>query len=161
MLKWKQLDYKEFSHIWMGDGIYPTHLHERMDVLEEKFHLFPIGCIKLVMGDEIVGYGISHPWMFGKVPKLDSFLKELPPKPDCLYLHDCAILEKARGYDMGCKFVEEMEGLANKINVKYLTGTSVMGTYKLWCRYGFEIVPITDNLETYGEDAKYIIKDLN
>lgn len=163
-LKWEQLKLNEVSKLWMGDEIYPERLHERMEVIEEKFQLFPFGCKKLVMDEEIVGYCLAHPYILNFVPYLDEFLYEIPKNPTCLYLHDCAILPKARGFGMSKQFIDEMENIANIIGVKYLTGTSVMGTYKLWERYGFKVIP-TENLPTtgigtYGEDAKYIVKVL-
>ena len=49
-----------------------TTLPERPEVFEEKVRLFPTGCQKLVSGKNIVGYGISHPWILYAIPPLGT-----------------------------------------------------------------------------------------
>ncbi len=53
---------------------------ERMDVFAEKIRLFPEGCWKRVRKDQIVGYGIAHPWQLFSIPPLDQFLNNLPAR---------------------------------------------------------------------------------
>ncbi|MDD5502980.1 MAG: GNAT family N-acetyltransferase [Candidatus Thermoplasmatota archaeon] len=138
-------------------------LPERPEVFKEKILLFPEGCRKLMSGTKIVGCGISHPWTLNSIPPLDSFLKQLPSKPDCIYAHDIAILPEARGKGASAQYMEYIKNLALEMGISHLAGVSVYGTYILWKRFGFKIVENADlnkKLASYGPSAKYIICDI-
>lgn len=137
-----------------------TSLPERSEVFEEKVKLFPNGCRKLVSGGDIVGYGISHPWMLYSIPPLDEFLKSLPPKPECLYIHDVVVLPEARGNHAASRYIDYIKHLAATMNISALALVSVYGTDALWRRFGFRIVGNPDldrKLVSYGATAKYMI----
>lgn len=68
-------------------------LPERPEVFEEKFKLFPQGCLVLVQTANVVGYGFAHPWLLRNIPPLDEFLGSLPSSPECLFIHDVAIIQ--------------------------------------------------------------------
>lgn len=137
-----------------------TSLPERPEVFEEKVRLFPSGCRKLVSGDDIVGYGISHPWMLYSIPPLDEFLKSLPQNPECLYIHDIVVLPKARGNGAAARYVDYIKHLAAAMSIRSLALVSVYGTGVLWRRFGFRVVqnPELDRkLVSYGATAKYMV----
>jgi hypothetical protein len=106
-------------------------LPERPAVLAEKRALCPEGCRKLVLDGRIVGYGLSHPWRLFDVPPLDTPLGRLPKAPDCLYLHDVAILPEARGGHQGLAFVALAAGQARRLGLTHLACVSVYGTTRL------------------------------
>src|SRR4051794_10781367 len=68
-------------------------------VVAERLTLFPEGC--LVLGEAPIGYLVSHPGLVGRPPPLNCLLGGLPERPDCLYLHDIALLPQARGRNAG------------------------------------------------------------
>jgi hypothetical protein len=137
-----------------------TDLPERTEVFAEKLKLFPQGCFKFVYDNQIAGYGISHPWRLFSIPALDSFLVRCPDDPDCLYIHDVAILKKARGHNASGDYMSIMKLVAKRLSIPNIACVSVYGTDVLWSRFGFEEIrseDLSEKLVSYGESAKYMV----
>jgi ribosomal protein S18 acetylase RimI-like enzyme len=138
-------------------------LPERPEVFAEKMQLYPDGCRVLAADDEIVGYGLAHPWKLHRIPPLDGFLEQLPGEPDCLYVHDVAVLPDFRG-GVARNYVAAIEHLARASEIATLALVSVYATRPLWERLGFR--PVTANTElraklaSYGDNATYMLRDL-
>lgn len=138
-------------------------LPERPEVFMEKMQLYPPGCRVLVAGDAVAGYGLAHPWMQHRVPPLDGFLERLPEHPDCLYVHDVAVLPESRG-GVARDYVLGIAELAHASGIAALALVSVYATRQLWERLGFR--PVTPDAElrgklaSYGEGATYMLRDL-
>lgn len=142
--------------------IHPT-LPERKDVFAEKRRLFPQGCYKLMCDGVMEGYGLSHPWKLHSIPPLDALMHSLPPDPDCIYIHDVAVLREARGHNAAGLFVAQISDAARQMQIKHLSCVSVYGTDVLWARFGFRVVTspeIASKLASYGGSATYMIADL-
>jgi GNAT superfamily N-acetyltransferase len=139
-------------------------LPERPEVFAEKMRLFPEGCLVLCTGEAIVGYGIAHPWKLRRIPPLDGFLESLPSDADCFYVHDVAVLPAFRGGRTAEPYIQTIETLATSAGIGFLTLVSVYGTASLWERFGFRMVTadvaLRTKLHSYGETAKYMIRDL-
>jgi hypothetical protein len=134
-------------------------LPERPEVFLEKVRLFPKGCYVLESGGNIVGYGLAHPWLLKSIPPLDTFLGSLPASPDCLYIHDVAILPIARGHQSSGTFVTLLAEVARNCGISAMSLVSVYNTFPLWERYGFRIVSTPDieaKLKSYGSTAQYM-----
>ena len=142
--------------------IHPA-LPESPEVLAEKMRLYPDGCRVLVAGDEIAGYGLSHPWKQHRIPPLDGLLERLPEDADCLYIHDVAVLAESRGGVLRA-YIADIEQLARASGLATLALVSVYATQPLWQRLGFR--PVTADadlrakLASYGEGATYMLRDL-
>lgn len=138
-------------------------LPESPEVLAEKMRLYPDGCRLLVVGDEIAGYGLSHPWKQRRIPPLDGLLERLPEDADCLYIHDVAVLAESRGGVLRA-YIADIEQLARASGLATLALVSVYATQPLWQRLGFR--PVTADadlrakLASYGEGATYMLRDL-
>jgi hypothetical protein len=146
----------------LAEVIHPA-FPERPQVFAEKLSLFPSGCHVLVRHEEVIGYGLTHPWILNCIPPLDSFLKGIPSDADCLYVHDVAVLPEVRGYRSAERYVDLMEECACKIGVDFLVLVSVYNTQRLWAQYGFEVASgseLDTKLQTYGPTAKYMIRNL-
>jgi GNAT superfamily N-acetyltransferase len=146
----------------IGNGIHLS-LPERPEVFAEKLNLFPAGCRALIQSGEIVGYGMSHPWHLNSIPPLDTFLKALPSRPDCIFIHDVVVLPRARGHGAAEKFVEIVADVACERRIPALALVSVYDTHPLWMKCGFEIVQQTslaEKLESYGATARYMVRNL-
>lgn len=146
----------------IADSIH-TGLPERSEVLAEKTELFPEGCMLFDHNGIAVGYGISHPWILGSIPSLDSFLRKLPPDPNCIYVHDVVVLPPARGHNATGAYLQLVAEIARKNRIDYLALVSVYNSDPLWASHGFRTVSdekLDPKLRSYGNTAKYMIFEL-
>ena len=136
-------------------------LPERSTVLDEKRLLFSQGCFCFDNDGAVLGYALAHPWTLYGIPPLDRFLGAIPPDADCLYLHDVALLDAARGKGAARALIHRLDGVAGQARLPALALTSVKGTRPLWEALGF--APVSDkrlNVDSYGGSAVYMIKRL-
>lgn len=158
-LSWQPIEPGDISNIVAIAAQIHAGLPEREEVLAEKTRLFPTGCRKLIQHGALVGYGLSHPWRLNTVPPLDEFLQTLPAGPDCLYIHDIAVLPVGRGQGASTAFLEIVQTQAHAANLAHLAMVSVYGTSRLWSGFGFSVVDdsaLTAKLKTYGNTARYM-----
>jgi GNAT superfamily N-acetyltransferase len=137
-------------------------LPERPEVFAEKLRLFSTGAFVLKHRSAVVGYALSHPWLSGEIPPLDAFLGAIPPQADCLFLHDVAVLPRARGNRAAERLVEQLCAVAAARRLSRLALVPVYGTNRMWRRLGFRerrSPAIVEKLSTYGPTACYMIRD--
>lgn len=157
-IKWLPLLESDISKVdRIARQVHPT-LPERPEIFAEKLRLFPGGCFKFMFDGKMHGYALSHPWMLYSIPPLDDFLHTLPDNPDCLYIHDVAVLPQARGHGAAGLFIAEVAKVAQQMQIRHLACVSVYGTDVLWSRFGFRVVSdkLRGTLTSYGESAKYL-----
>ncbi|PPD43288.1 MAG: GNAT family N-acetyltransferase [Methylocystis sp.] len=157
---WRPLAHAELSDVMRIAGVAHPQLPERMEVFDEKQRLFPEGCFAFDAAGHLAGYAISHPWTLNDVPPLDSLLKALPVAPDCLYLHDVALLPQARGSGAAAGLMAMLTRLADDCGLAHLALVSVYGTDKLWRPLGFEDAGQSEKLAAYGLSARYMVRRL-
>jgi GNAT superfamily N-acetyltransferase len=158
---WKPLEAADMPQVLAIAARLHPELPERLEVLAEKRRLFPEGGRKLVVDGAFAGYGLAHPWRLNAAPKLNAFLEQLPAAPDCLYLHDVAVLPEGRGRNAAGAYVVYMEGLARALGLGHLALVSVYGTVPLWGKLGFKTVLAgAPSLPSYGPSAFYMFKPL-
>ncbi len=156
---WRAATPKEWSAIGaIADEVHPL-LPERPEVFAEKFRLFRQGCLVLMRRERVVGYGIFHPWTLDDAPRLDAFLNELPSEPQCIFIHDVALLAQARGRGAAGELVRMASTISLRRELRALALVSVYGTHRVWAKYGFEIrdaPALAPALARYGADARYM-----
>src|SRR6476661_1188157 len=160
-LKWRAMTAADLAAIRQLADTQHVYLPERPEVFAEKFELFRDGCLVLVQEGTIVGYCFSNPWLLRDIPPLDTLLRRLPPSPECLFIHDLAIEQRARKKGSTGILVEFLVSLARREGLPHLALVSVYGTYPLWTRFGFEIVSDTalaEHLKSYGDTARYMTR---
>lgn len=138
-------------------------LPERPEVIAEKLALSGGGCFVLVRDGHTVGYGLSHPWLLYEIPPLDTFLGSTPITPDCIFIHDVAVLPDARRQGAAGAYVGLISAIAQQQRISSLSLVSVYNTHPLWERYGFRIEDtpkIRSKLTAYGDTARYMISRL-
>lgn len=156
---WRPLRAADMAGVQAISELIHPALPERLEVLDEKRRLSPGTCLGYG-GEEIQGYGIAHPWLFGRIPALDGFLEGLPPEPDCLFVHDVALLPHARGQGATARYIRLLGGLAHAAGLQGLACVAVYGAERLWSQFGFEVVADRDlvaKLRPYG-GALYMIR---
>lgn len=160
--EWRRLSATDMARVQLiSERVHPT-LPERQDVLAEKRDLFPEGCLGFAQ-DEIEGYGLAHPWVFGEIPPLDDFLGALPRDPDCLYIHDVALLPPVRGFGGASRYIALMEALARARNIPWLACVAVYGADRLWAALGFREFAngsLRPKLRSYGNQARYMARSV-
>lgn len=157
--EWRPLRAADMARVQaISELVHPT-LPERLEVLGEKRRLSPGTCLGYG-GEEIQGYGIAHPWLFGRIPVLDGFLDGLPPAPDCLFVHDVALLPPARGRGAPARYIRLLGGFAHAAGLRGLACVAVYGAERVWSQLGFEVVAdghLDAKLRPYG-GALYMIR---
>lgn len=159
-VRWRQANNADLDAIQEISEAIHVNLFEERSIFQEKFNLFPEGCLVMEHIGRVAGYSLSHPWRLKHIPALNQLLLGLPAAPDCLFIHDLAVLPRARGYGATYGLIEITEKLARQRAIPYLALVSVYGTYPLWGRFGFEVVSdddLAEKLKTYGEQARYMV----
>lgn len=157
--QWRPLLAEDMAQVDRIAALIHAGLPERPAVLAEKRALAPATCLKLVLDETTVGYGLAHPWMLSDIPPLDGFLTALPPSPDCLYVHDVAILSEARGQRVAARYIAILTAQARGRGIAHLACVSVYGTVGLWSGLGFAVQDdpgLRDKLASYGDSARYM-----
>jgi GNAT superfamily N-acetyltransferase len=120
----------------LANCIHPRY-PERLEVLAEKFRLFPAGCFTLASQRAVHGYCFSHPWLVSSPPSLDAFLGELPKRPDSYFIHDLTLDTSARRRSLAAKLVPDLVSAARAAGLPHMTLVAVNGSAPFWSRMGF------------------------
>lgn len=113
---------------------------EDVAVFAERLRLYPAGCRTLDLDGRAAGYALSHPWVFGRPPQLNTLLGALPAAPATLHLHDVALLPSARGAGAASRLLGQLAELACASGLTGLSLVAVNGSAAFWERRGFEVV---------------------
>lgn len=157
---WLPLSPSDFQDVDRIAQAIHVDIYERTEVLFDKVSFFPQGCRKFAREGEILGYAIAHPWFINEIPQIDEFLPKRGEAPDCLFLHDVAVLPEARGSNAAGEFLALLRPLARARGLRFLACVSVYGTDRLWSRFGFTVISrpeIDAKLASYGATAKYMV----
>ena len=144
----------------IANAVHPD-LSERSEVFAEKLRLFPEGCFVLIQDRAVLGYAFVHPWCLNDIPKLNAFLLRLPSAPDCVLIHDVAVLQPARGQGASRTLIGLIAELARERDISRLALVSVYNSHLHWTSFGFELVSndiIAGKLKSYGETARYMVR---
>jgi GNAT superfamily N-acetyltransferase len=162
VLSWRVATTDDLAAINRIAGEVHASLPERPEVFAEKQTLFPEGCFVLIETRDVVGYGLCHPWTLHDIPDLDSFLGTLPQSPECLFIHDVALLPHARSRGASRVLIDRIAALAMQRGIAFLALVSVYGTDPLWARHGFTLVSddqrLRAKLASYGATARYMVR---
>lgn len=143
--------------------VHPAYPEEAR-VFAERLTLYPAGCHVLTDGHGLlVGYVMSHPWLFKQPPSLNTQLGRLPDQPTTYYLHDIALLPRARGggYANGmARTIVYEAGAAGLPNVSLV---AVNNSAPFWSKHGFRVVSddaLDALLRSYDDSACLMVRDL-
>lgn len=132
-------------------------------VFAERLALYPAGCLALADAAGLAGYVVSHPWPLLQAPALNSRLGAIPATADAYYIHDLALLPRARGTGAASRVVELLAGQAHAGGLRRMTLIAVNRSAGFWQRHGFR--PTHDasldrKLASYDDDADYMTREL-
>jgi len=106
-------------------------------VVRDRLSVYPQGCFVLADDTRLYGYFVSHPWVLGAPPALDTALGALPEKPDCFYLHDMALLADVRGQGHALTGLQIVLDLARAGGFSTVFLMAVGDAHGFWERTGF------------------------
>ena len=136
-MRWRAMTASDLAAVVeLAARIHPNY-PERAEVLSEKFRLFPEGCFTLAEASAIHGYCLSHPWVVGAPPSLDTFLGALPKRPDSYFIHDLTVDRAMRRRNLAAKLMPELALAARTTGLSHMTLVAVNGSVPFWSRMGF------------------------
>ncbi len=142
---------------------FPDHFEDRA-CFAERLALYPAGCRVLAEGDNrVLGYGIAYPWMEGSMPPLGALIGALPDAAELIYLHDLALLPDTRGTGAASEYVAWLVDHARVAGWPRIALVAVNDAAPFWGRQGFAAVDspnLRATLASYGDDARYMVRDL-
>jgi GNAT superfamily N-acetyltransferase len=142
----------------LGNAIHRDH-PERPAVFAERLHLCPEGCFALDDLAGLAGYLVSHPWMLGTPPALDTLVGAIPGSADTWYIHDLALHPRARGSGAATAIVDTLAGLAAGRGVATMSLIAVGRSPPFWARQGFAPAPLpAGKLASYGKGAHHMTR---
>ena len=162
-VKWRSTKPADMNAIQQIASVVHPELPESNDVFAEKLRLFPQGCFVLVEGGVVLGYAFVHPWRLNDVPNLNELLRCIPSQPDCILIHDVAILEPARGHGASKALLDLVANLARNLKIPHLALVSVYNSRMHWERLGFEVASnelVSTKLNSYDKTASYMVRAL-
>jgi predicted N-acetyltransferase YhbS len=137
-----------------------AHLIESRESLRAKFIASPSTCYIANQEDKVIGHLISIPWCFENPPELNMLTCDLPSNPDCLYLHDLAVVPNVRKAGVGRALVEKFFERCKALNFKRASLIAVQNSKSYWNQYGFRSVQPTTILRSkllnYGNNVEYM-----
>ena len=134
-------------------------------VFAERQQLYPDGARLLELDGVASGYVLSHPWRFKQLPALNGLLSALPADADTYYIHDLALLNKARGTGAAAMIVGEIQRHARGQGFANMSLVAVNGSLPFWHKHGFRALSpaklepaLIDKLAGYEAAARLMVK---
>ncbi|MXR67938.1 GNAT family N-acetyltransferase [Shewanella sp. JBTF-M18] len=138
------------------DECYPNIEPESLAALQSKAQLSPETCYVITQADAVIGYCLAHPWQRDLPPSLEQVLDTVP-KQETLYLHDIAFSAKARGLGAGAAVFSRLIEQARNWGLGSISLVAVGGAHTYWQLLGFKSRIIDKSLDSYPEDACYMV----
>ncbi|MCQ9616074.1 GNAT family N-acetyltransferase [Paenalcaligenes niemegkensis] len=116
-------------------------------------------------GQGLQAYLVTYPSRLGALTALGENF-QCAADPDCLYLHDLAVLSAAKGTGMGLALINKAIRYAEDQGYPFSALISVQNSVGFWQRQGYSVVEKLSpqqqaRLATYTGPAYYMSKRLN
>ena len=159
-MQWRDMRATDLAMVERIAEVVHPGFPEGPDVPAERLGLCPAGCLVLEGPAGVVGYVVSHPWLAGAAPKLDSLLGALPATPGCWYWHDLALLPQVRGRGAAAEAVARVLALARGAGLGQVALVAVGQSAGFWQRMGFAAAAGPD-VRSYGAGAAYMVRGVS
>jgi GNAT superfamily N-acetyltransferase len=117
---------------------YLPQLIEAAETFLNKLRLFPQGAIGYFVDGRLCAYIFSHPWIKDQVVPINHPISCLPPKPDCLYIHDLAVSPKYQAKGFGRRLLERVFKLGDSLGIRWYSLIAVQSSEQFWLKFGFQ-----------------------
>lgn len=146
---------------------YAGYFLESAEVIAQRFHISPSTAWVAEREGRVCAYLVGYCSLLGKINPLDAPFAPAE-NPDCLYLHDMAILKAAQGAGIAKALLLAAEQLAAAKQLDKMALLSVQDSKAFWSGLGFAESGDLDsaqqqNLNSYcdaDEMAFYMVKGL-
>lgn len=138
-------------------------LPEHAFVFAERQRLHPDGCFMLEVDGVPAGYVISHPWRYLSPPALNTLLERIPADASTYYIHDLALLPRARRTGAGSAIAARLIAHAAGTGLPNASLIAVYDAAPFWRRHGFRVVDdpaLAEKLAGYGPEARMMTRPL-
>ncbi len=151
----RPLQREDLPHVLLvQEDCYPRSLLEGEEAFACKLLLFPEGCLGAFADGRLVGYVFAHPWSSGEFVPLHEELSSLPETPDCVYIHDLAVLRSWRNQGIADRLLTALFDLAHSYRIRKVALVAVNNSERYWERYRLE--GVYSLVYTDGIPAKYM-----
>lgn len=162
--RWRAATTADISEIDRIAKIIHPDLPEDAESFAEKCRLSPSTCLVACDGRNVRGYAIAYPWRDNDVPKLDTLFGKLPEDADVLFIHDVALLPRARHLGLLQELLARLSIAARDLGLQRMTLAAVYGSEEVWFRYGFRRTIMDEKLKAqtagYGS-AVFMTRELD
>jgi GNAT superfamily N-acetyltransferase len=162
-IHWRALTTLDLPAVEAIAAVVHPDFPEDAEVFAERQLLYPDGTQLLELGGLPSGYIISHPWTFKSLPALNARLGAIPADAGTYYLHDLALLNKARGTGAAAMIVGDMLRHARASGFATASLVAVNGSQPFWHKHGFRVLDVPelkDKLASYEAAARFMVKPL-
>ena len=167
LMHWRPLTAPDLPVVEAIAAIVHPEFPEDAAVFAERLALYPDGARLFELDGVAAGYVLSHPWRHGTLPALNGLLGALPADADTYYIHDLALLNKARGTGAAAMIVGEIQRHARAAGFASMSLVAVNGSLGFWHKHGFRaqrpstMAPeLVDKLASYEVAARLMVKAL-
>lgn len=162
--RWREMRETDLPAVARVAAIVHPLYPEEDAVFAERLRLYPSGSRVLIDdAGAVLGYVVSHPWLRGAIPALDSLLGALPPAADTYYIHDIALAPAARGQGAAQSAVAALAEHAARTGFATMSIVAIAGTQGFWEKQGFravELPALAAKLASYDPSARYMSRAL-
>ncbi|MDB5587528.1 MAG: family N-acetyltransferase [Devosia sp.] len=162
-IHWRALSTLDLPAVEAIAAVVHPAFPEDTAIFAERQRLYPDGARFLELGGVPSGYIISHPWTFKSLPALNARLGAIPPHASTYYLHDLALLNKARGTGAAAMIVGDIINHARAQGFPNLSLVAVNSSQPFWHKHGFRVVDVPElkeKLASYEAAARFMVKPL-
>lgn len=134
---------------------------EEIAIMAERLRLYPDGARLFELDGVPSGYILSHPWISGTISALNTPLDRLPDGADTFYVHDLALLNRARGTGAAAMIVGDILRHARAKGFSETSLVAVNNSQAFWHKHGFRVVDapaLANKLASYEAAARYMRK---
>lgn len=161
-LNWRMMTEADLPFVMaIADAVHPDFPEDEV-VFANRLTLHSKGCAVLESDGGIKGYAISHPWQYGAPPALNSLLTMVADQ-STFYIHDLALLPETRKSGAATVAIDMLAARAKLMQLPNMSLVAVNNSVHFWHRHGFKIVrdsELDQKLQSYGEHARFMIRDL-
>lgn len=164
-IHWRPLTPSDLPAVEAIAAIVHPGFPEDAAVFAERQSLYPDGTRLLELDGVPAGYVLSHPWHFKQLPALNALLGAVPEHADTYYIHDLALLNKARGTGAAARIVGEIQRHARAHGFANMSLVAVNDSLPFWHKHGFRALSpsvlsaeLLAKLASYEAAARFMVK---